>query len=255
MLTPKVLVLTGEGINCERETAMAFDKAGGESTIMTINELIKNPAQLFNYQILALPGGFSYGDEIRSGQVVSLKLKKYLKKELEDFVAKKRPIIGICNGFQVLMKMDIFHINGKREMGLAPNTSGQFINKWAGLSLNKKSPCIWTKGLNPELSLPIRHGEGRVVFNEENRDESYQSLESKDQIVLTYNEDVNGSHKGIAGICDESGVVFGLMPHPEADLFMATNSLANNDPHNKSWGFGIFKNAIEYISNNQGTWS
>lgn len=255
MLTPKVLVLTGEGINCERETAMAFDHAGGNTTIMTINELVKNPKQLFDYHILALPGGFSYGDEIGSGQVFSLKLKKHLGSELKQFITQKRPVIGICNGFQILMKLDVFNIKGQRRMGLAPNDSGHFINKWADLELDTNSKCLWTKGLEVRTSLPIRHGEGKIVFNKEEETDCYSELKNKGQIVLSYKNDENGSFNNVAGVCDESGVVFGLMPHPEADLYKATNAIYNTNPHEKSWGFGIFQNAINYISNNEGTWS
>lgn len=255
MLTPNVLVLTGEGINCERETSMAFSEAGGDTTIMTVNELIKDPKRLFDFHILALPGGFSYGDEIGSGQVFSLKLKKYLGQELERFISQKRPVIGICNGFQILMKLDVFNIKGERKMGLAPNESGHFINNWAELTLNKESKCIWTKGLEQNTSLPIRHGEGKVVFHQGEEQECLTELKTNGQVVLTYNEDVNGSYHNIAGVCDQSGVVFGLMPHPEADLFNATHAVNNKKPLDKSWGFGIFKNAVNYIQNNEGTWS
>ncbi|MBK26235.1 MAG: phosphoribosylformylglycinamidine synthase [Halobacteriovorax sp.] len=254
MLVPKVLVLTGEGINCEKETAFAFNKAGAESTIMTINELIKNPSRLFDYHILALPGGFSYGDEIGSGQVFSLKLKNFMGEELKKFIAQKRPVIGICNGFQILMKLDVFNIDGHRKMGLAPNRSGKFINKWAGVKVEESSVCLWTKSLKTESTLPIRHGEGRIVFLKDEEEKSYKTLKDQGQVALTYTQDVNGSYNQIAGVCDPTGVVFGLMPHPEADLFKATHAVDNRNPLEKSWGFGIFKNAVDYISKNEGTW-
>lgn len=254
MLVPKVLVLTGEGINCEKETAFAFEKAGGETTIITINELIKNPSRLFDYHILALPGGFSYGDEIGSGQVFSLKLKNTMGEELKKFISQKRPVIGICNGFQILMKLDVFNIDGKRKMGLAPNISGKFINKWVGVSVEENSVCLWTKSLEKETKLPIRHGEGRVVFLKDEEEISFETLKKGGQIALTYIDDVNGSYQKIAGVCDPTGVVLGLMPHPEADLFKATHAVDNKNPLEKSWGFGIFKNAIDYISQNEGTW-
>ncbi len=254
MLEAKVLVLTGEGINCEKETAFAFEKAGGVPTILTINELIKNPSRLFDFHILAIPGGFSYGDEIGSGQVFSLKLKSFLGEELKKFISQKRPVLGICNGFQILMKLDVFNIDGQRKMGLAPNISGKFINKWTGVKVGENSKCIWTKSLQNTAILPIRHGEGRIVFKENEESDSYDSLLKNGQIALTYEEDVNGSYSQIAGVCDPTGVVFGLMPHPEADLFKATHAVDNKNPLDKSWGFGIFKNAIDYISQNEGVW-
>lgn len=250
MLSPNVLVLTGEGINCERETAMAFKEVGGSPTVMTLNELIKKPAALEKFHILAIPGGFSYGDEIGSGQVFSIKLKKYLSDELDQFVKDGKPIIGICNGFQILMKFGIFQPNQKRTMGLAPNTSGHFINKWADLVLEESSPCIWTKGLSNSGSLPIRHGEGKIVFQDDQKDLP------KNQVVLSYKNDENGSFEKIAGVCDPTGLVFGLMPHPEADLYKVTHSSdVNSGPFETSWGYGIFKNAINYIQSNQEKWS
>ena len=252
MLEPKVLILTGEGINCEKETALAFEVAGGIPTVMTINELIKSPSNLFDYSILALPGGFSYGDEIGSGQVFSLKIKKYLDKELKKFISEKRPVIGICNGFQILIKLDVFKIDGERRMGLAPNDSGQFINNWAPLNLNQDSPCIWTKGMSREAELPIRHGEGRIVFSEGEEAKCFKELSENGQVVLSYERDVNGSYEKIAGVCDESGVVFGLMPHPEADLFKATHARDNSNALEKSWGYGIFKNAVDFVIKEEG---
>ncbi|MFT6069254.1 MAG: phosphoribosylformylglycinamidine synthase [Bacteriovoracaceae bacterium] len=249
MLGPKVLVLTGEGINCERETAFAFEKAGAVPTIKTLNEVIKRPSSLNDYDILAIPGGFSYGDEIGSGHVFSLKLKKHLGNEIKEFIKNKKPIIGICNGFQVLVKLGLFDSSNERQIGLAPNTSGAFINKWARLIPHKENNCIWVKGLNKEFSLPIRHGEGRIVLKQE---EVYSDLVKKGQVVLSYENDINGSFKNIAGLCDDSGLVFGLMPHPEADLFKATSPEGSESPLEFSMGYEIFKNSVEYIKSKEG---
>jgi phosphoribosylformylglycinamidine synthase I len=248
MLAPKVLVLTGEGINCERETAFAFEKAGAVPTIQTLNETIENPSKLINFDILAIPGGFSYGDEIGSGHVFSLKLKKHLGAELKEFVKDKKPIIGICNGFQILVKLGFFDEGTSREIGLAPNTSGTFINKWSKLIPNKEANCIWTKGLERSFSLPVRHGEGRIVLNEE---ETYSALIKNGQVVLTYEDDINGSYQKIAGLSDITGLVFGLMPHPEADLFKATSPMGSENPLDFSVGHQFFKNSVDYILNKE----
>ena len=249
MLEPKVLVITGEGINCERETAFAFEKAGAKAEIKTINELILNPEQLKTFDIMAIPGGFSYGDEIGSGQVFSLKLKKHLGSQIKEFIAAKKPIIGICNGFQILVKLGLFDTSSSREVGLAPNSSGTFINKWEKLIPNKESNSIWVKGLKESFSLPIRHGEGRIVLKDE---AVYSTLSKRGQVALTYKSDVNGSHELIAGLSDETGLVFGLMPHPEADLYKATSPLGSEKPLDFSVGYQIFKNSVDYILESKG---
>ncbi len=249
MLGPKVLVLTGEGINCERETAFAFEKAGAVPSIQTLNEVIKNPAALREFDILAIPGGFSYGDEIGSGHVFSLKLKKHLGAEIKEFINDKKPIIGICNGFQVLVKLGLFDHSSDRQIGLAPNTSGAFMNKWSRVIPHEKNNCIWVKGLDKAFSLPVRHGEGRVVLKE---DQVYSDLVERGQIVLSYESDINGSYKNIAGLCDETGLVFGLMPHPEADLFKATSPEGSENPLDFSVGYEIFKNSVNYSQSIQG---
>ena len=254
ILRPKTLILTGEGVNCENETALAFQEAGSDPTIMFLSQLIESPQRLFDFHILALPGGFSYGDEIGSGQVFALKLKKHLGSELEMFIKKKRPVIGICNGFQVLMKLGFFNMKRQQVMGLAPNANGEFVNKWVALSVCPNSHCIWTKGLETEGELPIRHGEGRVVFKE-GKENLFNKFNEKGQAVFFYKKDINGSYKKIAGLCDKSGVVLGLMPHPEADLFQVTHPKKRGDPFKKSWGFKIFKNSVDYIKNNERSWS
>lgn len=252
MLAPKVLVLTGEGINCERETAFAFEKAGALPFIKTINELIEDPSALKDFDILAIPGGFSYGDEIGSGHVFALKLKKHLGQEIKEFVSNKKPIIGICNGFQILVKLGLFDTGLDREIGLAPNNSGSFINIWTTVIPNKKSNSIWLKNLEKGISLPIRHGEGRVVLDALIKDEVYSKLVKNGQIALTYKNDINGSYQNIAGLSDKSGLVLGLMPHPEADLFKATSPQGSNEPLSFSVGYQIFKNSVDYIQENQG---
>lgn len=244
MLIPKVLVLTGEGINCERETAFAFEKAGAKATIQTLNETVKDPENLKNFDILAIPGGFSYGDELGSGQVFSLKLKKHLGAHLKEFIKDKKPVIGICNGFQILVKLGMFDNSSTREVGLAPNTSGHFLNKWAMLTPNQDSNCIWVKGIKSSFSLPVRHGEGRVVLS---KDQAYSNLIEHGQVALTYENDINGSYEKIAGLSDKTGLVLGLMPHPEADLYKATSPMGSKNPLDFSMGYQIFKNSVDYI--------
>jgi phosphoribosylformylglycinamidine synthase I len=237
----KVLIITGDGVNCENETKRAFELCGShvKGQVVHINDL--KDMNIASFSIIALPGGFSYGDELGSGKVFSLKLGQFVGKQLKEFVKAGKPIIGICNGFQVLTKLGIF--NDDVSVGLTSNESGQFINKWSDLVVHE-SHCVWTKGIS-DLRLPIRHGEGRFVFG---RDHQLHLQRWKDlgRVTLTYKNNPNGAHGSIAGVTDSTGLVFGLMPHPEA----AVNT--NLYPGGKlvgNLGLEIFKNAVEYIDN------
>lgn len=245
----QVLVLTGDGINCEEETALAFKEEGAETKIVHIADLIAQPALLQTAHILALPGGFSFGDELGSGQVLALKLKHALGSELKTFVDDKKLIIGICNGFQALVRLGLLpRPFTERTMSLTHNRQGYFIDRWVQLEV-PRSKCVWTTALQErEILLPIRHGEGRIVFaGDENAQQlTYETIQSQGQIALRYSEDVNGSFQRIAGVCDPEGRVFGLMPHPEA----ATSNWLMPSGAEKNAGKGlashIFKNGIQY---------
>jgi phosphoribosylformylglycinamidine synthase subunit PurQ / glutaminase len=241
----KVMVLTGEGINCEEETAQAFRKAGGEVEIKHLQELMNNPGLLEKFQVLAFPGGFSYGDELHSGQILAMNLKFSLGQELNNFIARKGLIIGICNGFQVLMKLGVFEPTQQRSMTLYHNQSFEFQNRWVRCHV-PFSHCIWTQGLQA-LSLPVRHGEGRIIFKGDDHDQKahYDKLMACRQIALTYTEDINGSYGKIAGLTDSTGQVLGLMPHPEAAL---ESWLYPSDYHQDlNLPLSLFKNAIQYV--------
>lgn len=245
----KVLVLTGDGINCERETARAFQLAGAEAEIKHCNDLLENPKALEQYQALALPGGFSFGDDLGSGQVLALKLSLVLGDGLRKFVESKKPIIGICNGFQALTKMGLLpEPFQNRTMALAKNSHGHFMNKWVHLDVEKNTVCIWTKGITG-VSLPVRHGEGKVVFTRGEEEVVHRKLSQAGQIVLRYSEDVNGSYARIAGVCDPSGLVFGLMPHPEAavSLLQHPDSTRLADRTGEGHGMIFFKNCVSYL--------
>ena len=191
----KILVLAGDGINCEKETAHAFEAVKLKSDIIHINTLMNNPKLLNDYQGMALPGGFSFGDELGSGQVLALKIKKGLYQEFYQFVENDKPIIGICNGFQVLTRLGLLpDYKRERSLSLTHNTGATFIDKWAELEA-PKSVCHWTKNIN-RIELPVRHGEGRIVLKQGQEDEIDQYLTEKGLVALTYMEDINGSHKG-----------------------------------------------------------
>lgn len=209
----QVLVLSGEGINCERETAKAFENQGAEPRIVSVRKFLNTPQMLLDFQIFALPGGFSFGDEISSGQVLGLALKDGLKEIWPTFLKQKGLCIGICNGFQILMKMGVFG-----DLSLVANSRHEFQDRWIDLQI-EKSNCVWTQGLEGEsIFLPIRHGEGRVWAPENRHLELINQMTEDGRIVLRYDGDPNGSLHQIAGLCDSTGQVLGLMPHPEAAL-------------------------------------
>ena len=249
---PKVIILSGDGINCERETQMAFKHSGANASIVHINDLLKLPSLLKSFDIMAIPGGFSFGDELGSGKLLALKIKHGLMKEFNDFIKRKRPIIGICNGFQVLVKIGLLNSNiENKSYTLSHNSDGNFIDCWVTLELEQKSMCKWLdkNDLN-EFLLPIRHGEGRLMTKEIWETEILSDLNKNGNIVLRYREDINGSLDRIAGLCSDDGLIFGLMPHPEAAFFKLTENL-NQIPVNDSLEFGVgvnfFKPIIEYV--------
>lgn len=243
-MTPKVLVLSGDGINCERETAAAFVQAGANVQIVRARELLQKPQLLLEHQVFALPGGFSYGDEIVSGQVLGLALKEALKDVWPSFMQRRGLTLGICNGFQILTKMGVFG-----PLTLVANRPAGFRDQWIGMTV-EKSNCHWTKGLaGEELFLPIRHGEGRIWAPTEQRVRLMEDMKERRQIVLRYQGDPNGSLDRIAGLCDLSGQVFGLMPHPEAALrpgLFPEKTLS----HKVSLHQKIFSNALAYTQEN-----
>jgi phosphoribosylformylglycinamidine cyclo-ligase len=217
---PKALVLSGDGINCENETVHALNLAGFEASIGHLGSIIRssNPHQLLqDYQALVLPGGFSFGDEVRSGKILALKLEAIFKESLEEFVKAGKPVIGICNGFQALIQLGLLPYSesksGKKRVAtLTHNNHGRFMDRWVNLTVSPDNHSPFLDGLK-HFPLPVRHGEGRLVL----ADSTDQSLEA--QIIklgpLTYEEDINGSFNKIAALTNNTGNVFGLMPHPE----------------------------------------
>ena len=246
---PLFIVLSGDGINCERETAFALDYSGAQSKIVHVNDLIAAPEMLKTADGLAIPGGFSFGDELGSGQILALKIRHKLGDKFFKMVEAKKPVIGICNGFQVLVKLGLlpYPAADARILALAANEQGGFINRWVGLNVDAKSVCLWTQGLEKKtIELPIRHGEGRIAFKNGEEEKHYTALMQQGLVPLTYTEDVNGSYKRIAALTDPSGMVLGLMPHPEAFMFRETYKNTGS-PTDKGDGALIFANIMRIM--------
>lgn len=255
-MKPKVLILYGYGINCDNETKYGFELAGGEAEKIHLNQLINRKKKLKDYQILAIPGGFSFGDDIGAGRVLAIKIESNLKKEFLEFINEGKLIIGICNGFQVLVKLGIlpgFEGNYKQEVTLTFNDSGRFEDRWVYLKINPKFSCVWTRDIQT-IYLPVRHGEGKFICRDE---KVREKLKSQNQIVAQYVDEKgnltgypwnpNGSELNIAGICDETGRIFGLMPHPEAFLYPQNHPKWTREKIPEGAGLKIFKNAVDFV--------
>jgi phosphoribosylformylglycinamidine synthase I len=279
---PRVLIITGDGLNCERETSWAFTMAGADCDLVHIGDILNRVRGLTDYDALAFIGGFSNGDHLGAGTVQASRFRHSLKEDLQEFIDRSGPIIGICNGFQTLVKMGILpgvppEVRPAARRGVRPdrgaegdewrrnatimaNDSGRFEDRWVHLAVNPDSPCIWTRGLK-RLFLPVRHGEGKFYMADP---ELLDRLESNNQVVaryaaaqgeptLEYPENPNGSQRAVAAVCDPSGLIFGLMPHPEA---------FSRPYHHPSWtrdaalgralppegeGLAVFRNAVTYL--------
>ncbi len=282
-MKPKALILRTAGINCDKETTLAFELAGAEASLRHIN-YVKEAKSLSRYQIICFPGGFSYGDDLGAGKIFSLELLLWLKDELKAFIGKGGLVLGICNGFQVMVKTGILpDADFRQKVTLSFNDCGRFVDRWIYLKtkeevrqfvkqIGETSPSagwrgrrtrdekketkpekIWTKGLPEVIRLPIAHGEGKFLAPQK----IVKELEAAGRIAFRYCDDVggieesetvnpNGSLRNIAGITDATGRILGLMPHPERCMFEHQIP----DWHKKKtvpWGLRIFQNAVNYF--------
>ena len=249
-MKPKTLVLRAAGTNCDGETAYAFELAGATAEKIHLNAVLKNPALLGDFQILAFPGGFSYGDDISSGKVLARQITAKLGDALRAFVAAGKPVIGICNGFQVLVKTDLLPGELAGQHGqtatLAHNDSGRYICRWTKVR-PLSDRCVWTRGLG-EIELPIAHGEGKLVPATAAVGDA---LTANHQVALEYvGENPNGSYQAIAGVCDSSGLVLGLMPHPERHVSPLQHPAwaSRGKIDGEGQGLAIFRNAVAHLA-------
>jgi phosphoribosylformylglycinamidine synthase len=233
----KALVIFGDGINCERETAHALKLSGFRPEIVHLNDLIHKrlsvDALSQEYRAIAFPGGFSFGDDLSSGKVLALKIKHGLKWNLNQFAERGGVVIGICNGFQALIRMGVFGAG----LSITQNEGGKFIDRWMSLK-TESSPSVWLKGIDA-IDLPIRHGEGRIVVRGSLKDAALNPC-------LKYDFDINGSAGQIAGLSDSTGRILGLMPHPEA--FVRKNAHPDFEvTKNQTLGLELFLNAYREV--------
>jgi len=261
---PKIIIMSGYGLNCEEETKFAFDSVDGNADIVHINDLIKKPTMLSKYQILVFPGGFSYGDDTGSGKAYANKFKNHLTKELQEFLSRDTLALGICNGFQIMTNLGIL------PGALTYNKHGQYIDRWVDLKVAvlPASGGPWLKNIK-KISLPIAHGEGRYVIDKkeypEGKSTSYgagKKIMSGGEIAFKYvkgeickfqnlEHNPNGSEHDIAGVLAYNGRVLGMMPHPERGMFAHQSPLwqTSKDKRKKDGaGLQIFKNAVNYFS-------
>lgn len=255
MKKPRVCVLRTDGTNCDRETYYAFGLAGGEPHLVHVNQLRSGEERLTNYQILVLPGGFSYGDDVHSGKILAVELTSFLQEQLQDFVDAGKPVLGICNGFQILVRTGLLPAAkiGEIKATLMHNDSGRFECRWVSLRV-EETRCIFTRGLAGRVvNLQAAHGEGKFYTDAC----TLAGIEEAGQVVFRYATDdgkptdtypynPNGSLAAIAGICDPSGRVLGLMPHPERFVERTQHPSWRRQEMGEPHGLAIFRNAVDY---------
>jgi len=243
---PRVLVLRAPGTNCDEETAFAWELAGGAPERVHINQLIRGERRLAEFQILTIPGGFSFADSLGAGKLLANELSYRLQEPLHHFAEEDGLILGICNGFQALCRAGLLP-----QATLFFNNSGRFECRWVTLQSVNGGTCLWTQSIDHLVELPVAHGEGKFVPASE---EALRQFWARDQVVFQYVSpdgsqpdyplDPNGSVDHIAGMCNEKGTVFGLMPHPERHVLPWQHPRFRREQRREGDGLAIFRNAI-----------
>lgn len=260
MIQPRVLVLRSPGANCDHETEFAFEQAGAQADRVHINRLLESPAKMHDYQILCIPGGFSYGDDIAAGRILGLRINRQLADDLRKFRDGEKLVLGICNGFQVLLNTDLLqarHDNEERIATLAWNDSRHYEDRWVH-TLVQGNKSVFLRDVTG-MYLPVAHAEGKFMVRD---NESLTQLESDGRLVLRYGSaddehdgqlpyphNPNGSQGNVAGLSDASGRVLGLMPHPERHIDSLQHPYWTRFAQlpERGDGFAIFRNAVTYF--------
>lgn len=260
---PTAVVIRTAGTNCDAELARAFSLAGAEPQTVHLDRLIAEPDRLDEFDLIGFPGGFSYGDDIASGRIFAMRVRERLYPALRRAIDRSAPIIGVCNGFQVLVQVGLLPGPSADEpwpadrppaqtVALTDNAQARFVDRWVPVAPEPKSVCIWTRGLSgsPDtMQLPVAHGEGRFITASP---ALLADLERTGRVALRYLDNYNGSQGAVAGICDASGLIFGLMPHPERYLDWNRHPYWTRLPSSSTTGptpgLTIFKNAVEAVA-------
>nr|QNO56417.1 phosphoribosylformylglycinamidine synthase subunit PurQ [Methanosarcinales archaeon ANME-1 ERB7] len=277
MMPARICVLRIEGTNCELETFRSFKRLGAAAEIVHLKQLIgavkeREKRKLKDYDLLVIPGGFSSGDYIRAGAILAARIRGTLGEEIDDFIRDGKPILGICNGFQVLVEMGLlpglaYEKIGLQQAALTTNDSARFECRSVYLRQENRGNCVFTKGIEKGriMKMPCAHAEGKFFISEKRREAYLQLLEENDQIVFRYIDpeggyasypwNPNGSVDNIAGICDPSGNILGLMPHPERAFYAYLDSEWSRRAKGREEGRGaygdgkaIFEAVLNYLS-------
>lgn len=256
-MKPRVLIIRAPGTNCDLETQYAFELAGGAADVLHINRWLDQPALADRYQILCIPGGFSYGDDVAAGRILANQIQQFLADEVADFIANDKLILGVCNGFQALLKSGILLPQEKTRpvATLTWNDAGHFIDRWVHLKVSGDR-CVFLRNIE-SMYLPIAHAEGKFVADQE---ETLDTWSNAGQLALSYctddgamcnggSDNPNGSQRDVAGVCDATGRIFGLMPHPERFVHRTQHPRWTRLGSDLSAdGLAVFRNAVEYFT-------
>ncbi len=254
LMKPKVCILRSDGTNCDEELYYAFEKFGGTPKYVHVNELRDRSQKLKDFQILALPGGFSYGDDIASGKILAIELVSFLKNSLEEFIEKKGLIIGICNGFQTLVRTGLLPYNkiGEMDVVLTQNKSGHFECRWVKVKI-EKSKCLFLRQSSQILDIAVNHGEGNFFADKQKikkiEDDQLVAIRYVDKngtATEKYPQNPNGSLNAIAGITDSTGRILGLMPHPEKFVDITQHPNWRREKFIKPHGAYFFENLVKF---------
>ncbi len=259
-----VLIITGYGLNCEAESKYAWELAGARPEFVYFGDLLAQPARLRDFAALMFIGGFAYGDHMTSGHVFALRARHRMSGELEAFINQGKLILGVCNGFQIMVKLGLLPgLDGDyftQTLSIIQNDCGTFQNRWVNLRFESASPCVFTRGLT-SMPLPIRHGEGKVFTLDKNLLKRLETLScvpcryadrASGEPTQIFPDNPNGSLNAIAGLCDPTGRIFGLMPHPEAYLYPENHpqweiQRQHGTLPEHGLGLTLFRNAVEHL--------